>query len=172
MTKISPDITQIRANLGAQESELLTMAVGEWSSLAEGARAVRLEVFVQEQRIPLALEQDAADAGAIHVLIRNRLDLPVATGRLLQVAPGVGQIGRLAVRRDMRGCGLGQLALKALMAAATRCGDREVMLHAQSSAQSFYSAHDFVPRGEVFMEAGIGHIEMVRNLVNWDNTAQ
>ncbi len=141
---------------------MVTVEVGHWSNLAEGARAVRLEVFVQEQQIPLALEQDAADAGALHVLIRNRLGLPVATGRLLQAAPGVGQIGRLAVNRVLRGAGLGQMALKALLAAAGERGDREVMLHAQASAKDFYLVQGFVPRGEPFQEAGIEHIEMVR----------
>jgi YbgC/YbaW family acyl-CoA thioester hydrolase len=141
---------------------MVTLEVGHWSNLAEGARAVRLEVFVQEQQIPLALEQDAADAGALHVLIRNRLGLPVATGRLLQAAPGVGQIGRLAVNRVLRGAGLGQMALKALLAAAGERGHREVMLHAQASAKDFYLVQGFVPRGVPFQEAGIEHIEMVR----------
>jgi len=121
-------------------------------------------VFVQEQQIPIEMEQDAADETALHVLIRNRLGLPVATGRLLQPAPGVGQIGRLAVNRVLRGSQLGRAALQALLAAAAQRGDREVTLHAQSSAQGFYAAQGFAPRGEPFMEAGITHIEMVRTL--------
>lgn len=151
--------------LGFEAGEpMMNIEVGNWSGLAEGARAVRLEVFVQEQQIPMALEQDAADAGALHVLIRNRLGLPVATGRLLQTAPGVGQIGRLAVNRVLRGGGLGQMALKALMATAAQRGDREVMLHAQDSAKDFYLAQGFFPRGVPFQEAGIEHIEMVRTV--------
>jgi predicted GNAT family N-acyltransferase len=129
--------------------------------LAEGARQVRHEVFVQEQQIPIEMEQDDADEGAVHVLIRNRLDAPVATGRLLQAAPGVGQIGRLAVNRVLRGSQLGSKVLTALMAAAAQRGDREVMLHAQSSAEGFYTAQRFVSRGAPFVEAGIVHIEMV-----------
>lgn len=152
--------------LGFEAGEPMThIEVGDWSSLADGARSVRLEVFVQEQQIPLALEQDAADATAVHVLIRNRLGLPVATGRLLQAAPGVGQIGRLAVKRLLRGGGFGEMALQALTAAAARRGDREVMLHAQDSAKDFYAAQGFVARGALFLEAGIGHIEMVRQFV-------
>lgn len=140
------------------------VAVGHWQALCEGARTVRGEVFVQEQQIPIEMEQDAADETALHVLIRNRLGLPVATGRLLQPAPGVGQIGRLAVNRVLRGSQLGRAALQALLAAAAQRGDREVTLHAQSSAQGFYAAQGFAPRGEPFMEAGITHIEMVRTL--------
>ena len=141
---------------------MIDVAVGDWQTLGEGARTVRGEVFVQEQQIPIELEQDAADATALHVLVRNRLGLAVATGRLLQPAPGVGQIGRLAVNRVLRGSQLGRAALQALLTAAARRGDREVILHAQSSAQGFYAAQGFVPRGEPFMETGISHIEMVR----------
>ena len=164
MTSITLETNCFRHLLGGSEPVSLTIELGDWSSLAEGARAVRLEVFVQEQQIPLALEQDAADADALHVLVRNRQGLPLATGRLLQPSGGVGQIGRLAVRRELRGCGLGKVALKALMTAAAQCGDREVMLHAQTSAQSFYTDQGFLPRGETFIEAGIGHLEMVHDL--------
>lgn len=143
---------------------MMDVAVGDWQALGEGARTVRGEVFVQEQQIPIKMEQDAADEAALHVLIRNRLGLPVATGRLLQPAPCVGQIGRLAVNRVLRGSQLGRAALQALLAAAAQRGDLEVMLHAQSSAQGFYAAQGFVPRGPSFVEAGISHIEMVRTL--------
>lgn len=143
---------------------MIEVAAGNWQTLAEGARVVRREVFVQEQQIPIEMEQDDADADALHVLITNRLGLPVATGRLLQPTPGMGQIGRLAVNRVLRGSHLGRAALQALMTAAAHRGDFEVMLHAQSSAQGFYAAQGFVPRGEPFMEAGITHIEMVRVL--------
>src|SRR5438105_3268335 len=43
-------------------------------------------------------------------------------------------------------------------------GDHEALLHAQRSAQAFYVAAGFVPRGEPFEEAGIAHIEMTRPL--------
>jgi len=143
---------------------MFEVAVGHWQALGEGARTVRGEVFVQEQQIPIEMEQDAADETALHVLIRNRLGLSVATGRLLQPAPGVGQVGRLAVKRVLRGSQLGRAALQALLAVAAQRGDREVMLHAQSSARVFYEVQGFVSRGEPFIEAGIGHIEMVRRL--------
>lgn len=54
--------------------------------------------------------------------------------------------------------------LDALMKAARARGDHEVLLHAQSSAAPFYARAGFAPRGSVFEEAGIPHIEMVRAL--------
>jgi predicted GNAT family N-acyltransferase len=70
----------------------------------------------------------------------------------------------MAVNRVLRGANLGRDVLRALMQAATRRGDHEVMLHAQRTAEGFYTRLGFVPRGEPFEEAGIVHIEMVHGL--------
>jgi YbgC/YbaW family acyl-CoA thioester hydrolase len=143
---------------------VLTLATGDWQTLGEAARAIRLEVFVQEQQIPLALEQDAQDTDALHVVASNRLGAPVATGRLLVAAPHVSKIGRVAVKRSLRGTGVGQMVLQALVNAANERGDHQVMLHAQASATRFYLTHGFTTFGEPFKEAGIEHIAMVKHL--------
>ena len=135
--------------------------LGNWQTLGVDARQVRHQVFVEEQRIALEMEFDQADETAVHALARNRLGLPVATARLLQRAPGVGQIGRLAVNRVLRGAKLGRALLQTLVQAARQRGDHEVMLQAQRSVQGFYTRLGFVPRGEPFAQAGIEHIEMV-----------
>lgn len=134
--------------------------LGSWQALGVEASKVRREVFIDEQHIPIEMEQDLADESAIHALARNRLGLSVATGRLLQRAPGVSQIGRMAVNRVLRGANLGRDVLQALTQAASQRGDHEVMLHAQRSAEGFYARLGFVPRGEPFEEAGVVHIEM------------
>ena len=138
--------------------------IGNWQDLGPAARTLRTAVFVDEQRIPAELEWDAADATAVHALARNWLGVPVATGRLLQHAPGVGRIGRMAVSRVLRGSNLGRDLLSALMQAARDRGDQEVLLHAQRTAEGFYARLGFVQRGEPFEEAGIVHIEMVHAL--------
>ncbi len=138
--------------------------LGAWEQLGEAARAVRTEVFLQEQQIPVELEWDEDDATALHAVAYNRLGMPVATGRLLQHAPTVARVGRMAVTRVLRGGGLGREILQTLMRAAAQRGDREVLLHAQRSAEGFYRQFGFLPQGEPFEEAGIPHIEMVRAL--------
>ena len=143
---------------------MVRVTVGGWDELGPEAQAIRTAVFVQEQKVPLALERDAADVGAVHALARNRLGLAVGTGRLL-AGDGPGhpaRIGRMAVSRTMRGASVGRELLEALMAAAGRRGDREVMLHAQISAFGFYRRAGFAPHGERFEEAGIVHQEMRR----------
>lgn len=139
---------------------MVRVELGTWQALGPEARKVRTEVFLEEQRIPVEMEWDEADATAVHALARNRLGLPVGTGRLLQHAPGVSRIGRMAVNRVLRGSNLGRDVLRALMQAATQRGDHEVLLHAQRTAEGFYARLGFLPRGEPFEEAGIVHIEM------------
>ena len=139
---------------------VVNIRVGAWNELRDAARALRTEVFVQEQRVPLELEWDDADESAVHAVAFNRLGMPLATGRLLRHAPGVARIGRMAVLRVMRDANLGRDILQALMQIAAQRGDREVLLHAQRSAEGFYRRQGFTPRGEPFEEAGIAHIEM------------
>jgi YbgC/YbaW family acyl-CoA thioester hydrolase len=162
-TPIPEALRQIQAAFAAGES-LFDLQVGGWNTLGTAAGQVRTEVFVHEQGIPKELEWDAEDNTAIHALVTNRLGQPLATGRLLQHSPGVGRIGRMAVKKALRGTRVGQAVLEALIAASAQRGDHEVMLHAQTSAKGFYLRCGFTPRGEVYEEAGIPHIEMVQLL--------
>lgn len=148
--------------LGYEAGEaMVSMKVGAWNELGTDAQRIRTEVFVEEQRIPKDLEHDAADFAALHAVAHNRLGQAVATGRLITVTPGVAQVGRLAVNRVLRGGQqLGRRVLQSLTEAARARGDREVMLHAQCSAEGFYQRLGFQRRGEPFEEAGIAHVEM------------
>jgi YbgC/YbaW family acyl-CoA thioester hydrolase len=151
--------------LGYDAGEAMsTVNVGPWSTLGPDAQRIRTEVFVQEQRIPKELEWDAADASAMHAVAYNRLGVPVATGRYVDKGDGTVKVGRMAVNRVLRGGNLGRDVLHALMQAAREHGASEVVLHAQRSAQGFYTRLGFECRGEPFVEAGIDHVEMVKGL--------
>ena len=156
-------LREILAGYEAGEA-MREVVTGHWDALGEGAGKVRREVFIEEQRIPKDLEWDEHDATALHAVARNRLGQAIATGRLVSEVPGLGRIGRMAVHRVLRGGGHGEAVLRALEAAAAARGDREVMLHAQRSAEAFYTRLGYEPCGEPFEEAGIAHIEMRRKL--------
>ncbi|HZW22643.1 GNAT family N-acetyltransferase [Noviherbaspirillum sp.] len=138
----------------------IRVTLGGWAVQRADAQAVRLEVFVQEQKVPLDMEWDEMDARCTHAVAYDGEGRAVGTGRLLPD----GHIGRMAVRKPARGTGIGALLLEALVEAARQRGDREVMLNAQTQAEPFYLRHGFVREGEVFMEAGIPHIHMRRPL--------
>ena len=144
--------------------DMVQLQSGSWNDLGRAAERVRLEVFVREQGVPREIEIDEFDPICRHVVAFNALNQPVATGRLVSEAPGVGRIGRMAVTREVRGSKVGRQVLDALMEAAKQRGDKEVVLHAQWHAQSFYARAGFVPEGEIYQEAGIDHITMRKSI--------
>lgn len=156
-------LREILAGYEAGEA-VAKLRTGDWTQLGTDASAIRTRVFVEEQRIPANLEWDVDDATAVHAVAYNRLGQPLATGRLLQAGPGVAKIGRMAVHQVLRGAGLGEQVLRGLARVAHERGDREVVLHAQRSAEGFYRRLGFGVRGEPFDEAGIAHIEMAAPL--------
>ena len=158
---VPPALRTIFENFEAG-GEMAEVKTGDWNTLGRDAARLRTAVFVREQGIPAEIEADALDASARHAVLYNRLGIPVATGRLLQEAPGVGRIGRLAVDRSVRGSQWGQLLLQALVEAARGRGDTEVRLHAQRNAEGFYRRAGFCVEGAPWEEAGIAHIAMVR----------
>jgi len=157
---------QLRDLLQAFEAgkSMVDVRTGAWETLGREAREIRTEVFVDEQKIPADMEWDDADIGAVHAVAFNRFGAALATGRLLEHVPGVAKIGRMAVRQNVRSSGVGRAVLDALLQAARQRGDREAVLHAQMSAAPFYGRAGFTPRGPIFEEAGIPHVEMMRGL--------
>lgn len=136
------------------------ITLGDWETQRNAAQQVRLEVFVVEQKVPLDMEWDEMDKVCVHAVAFDEDGEPVGTGRLLPD----GHIGRMAVRQQARGKGVGASMLGALIAEANKRGDRAVMLNAQTQAEAFYARFGFEREGQEFMEAGIPHIHMRRKL--------
>ena len=163
-SKPVPDVLRqvLQAFEGGQPTSQIKVA--SWAELGADAAKIREEVFVQEQGIPVTLEWDEADAGALHAVAYNALGQAIATARLLEHAPQTAKIGRMAVKRVLRGSHLGRDLLHVLMVKAKERGDIEVVLHAQCSAKGFYEKAGFTPRGEPFDEVDIPHLEMFKRL--------
>lgn len=134
-------------------------APGDWPEVA----ALRTRVFVVEQGVPPEIEQDAADATAVHVLSRDDSGRVVATGRLLLRGRGAS-IGRMATDAASRGRGHATAVLAELHRQAVLRGVTEVELHAQLTARALYERAGYVAVGEEFEEAGIAHVVMRRRL--------
>ncbi len=128
----------------------------DWSRYRDQLRAVRERVFIEEQRVPRELEWDGEDDVSRHFLALDESGRAVGCARLLPS----GQIGRMAVLPELRGCGLGARLLGAAVDEARRQGMRKVFLHAQTHAAGFYRKAGFVPVGGEYMEAGIPHQSM------------
>ena len=131
-----------------------------WSVDADDLKAVRTEVFIEEQNIPESDEWDDDDALADHVLARTPDGKPIGTGRLTLS----GYVGRMAVIKDWRGQGVGEALLRHLIERAETRGLRHLRMHAQTYAIPFYARSGFRPEGNEFMECGIPHQTMVLDL--------
>lgn len=132
------------------------LTVDNWAIQKINARAVRFDVFIIEQHIPVELEWDDMDERCLHALAYDEDGQAIGTGRLLPD----GYIGRMAVKRAARGHGIGAAILQALILHAGQRGDTMVCLNAQTQAEAFYRRYGFERDGEIFYEAGIAHICM------------
>jgi predicted GNAT family N-acyltransferase len=126
-----------------------------WEEAAEDLARVRRRVFIEEQRVPEALEWDEWDVPSLHALVRDGGE-PVATGRLVPD----GRIGRMAVLPAWRGRGVGAAVLDRLLDVARARGLTEVVLSAQVEAMPFYARAGFVAEGPEYDEVGIAHRSM------------
>lgn len=145
------------------------------SSAAErsAAYAVRTDVFVAEQGVPVELELDELDETADHFVAYDD-GRPVGAGRLVVEPPGfegadvslgpVGHLGRLAVRPDLRGSGLGMDLVRAIESRARDRGLAVMALSAQTHALGFYERLGYTAYGPEFDDAGLPHRWMRRGL--------
>ena len=132
----------------------------DWSEATDGLRHVRRVVFIDEQSIPEDMEWDEYDAVSRHAIAEDTGGMAIGCGRLLPD----GTIGRLAVVSAWRGREVGSALLQSLIELARACGHRQVRLNSQTQAMPFYGRHGFVAYGDEYMEAGIPHQSMSRNI--------
>ncbi len=119
---------------------------------------IRLEVFVNEQKIPLEEERDAWDDVATHYLALQDC-VPAGTARAVMKEPGLVKIGRVAVLPQYRKRGIGAALLRAVEAAHPGA---VFVLDAQIRSMQFYQTLGYVAQGEVFDDAGIPHRKMLK----------
>lgn len=137
----------------------ITTAVVDYRHYKTCIHAIRTDVFVHEQNIPLELEVDELDRVSQHVLALSG-ERPIGTGRL---TPN-GRIGRVAVAQHWRRQGVGFCIMRELLMLASQNRHREVMLSAQQHAIAFYEKLGFQREGDEFLEVGIVHVKMRKRL--------
>ena len=128
---------------------------------------VRKEVFVEEQGVPLKDEFDefdTLDGQCEHILVYYD-EKPVGTGRV-RVVDGLGKLERICILKPYRKFGLGKVIIKALEEIAEEMGVSQVKLHGQAQAEGFYQKLGYLTSSNIFMEAGIPHILMVKGITS------
>jgi len=137
-----------------------SLRLAQWPEAEPLVMPLRVRVFVDEQGVPAEIEQDELDPVSLHAIATDASGAVIGTGRLLPD----GHVGRMAVDARCRGRGVGARVLLALLDEAARRGHRKAILHAQLSAEGFYARYGFHRTGDVFLEAGIAHTVMEREL--------
>lgn len=132
--------------------------------------ALRMLVFVEEQRVPPEEELDAYDVTATHFFVRvsagDDAAAPpiVGTARLVDKGSATGKIGRVAIHADYRGKGLGAALMQAIHDYAAEHQFHRLVLEAQCYAIPFYEKLGYTAEGDVFLDANIEHRNMWREL--------
>lgn len=128
---------------------------------------IRKEVFVEEQGVPLEDEFDEFDTlneRCEHIMVYYN-EQPVGTGRVRWV-DGLGKLERICLLEPYRKFGLGKIIIKALEEIAEEKGITQVKLHGQTQAEGFYKKLGYHTSSNIFMEDGIPHILMLKELTS------
>lgn len=131
----------------------------------EKAFHIRKEVFVVEQGVPLEDEFDefdTLDGQCEHILVYYN-EKAVGTGRL-RVVDGLGKLERICILEPYRKFGLGKVIIQTLEEIAKDKEIARAKLHGQTQAEGFYKKLGYQTSSNVFMEDGIPHILMIKEL--------
>lgn len=123
----------------------------EWDTRKDLLQQIRERVFVCELHIPKDIEFDSLDCNAIHVLVTDDYQAPVATGRLCTD----GLIGRIAVLPEHRNRSVYKSLLTYIVNLAQQQGCECVSINCILNEVERFKHNGFQQQGIVFMEAGI-----------------
>ena len=139
-----------------------TIIMTDWQNHSRQLSAIRANVFIEEQQVPVEEERDGLDEAAIHFLTLNGSEA-IGCARLLIDEPNQHKhfhIGRVAVLKPFRGLGIGHQLMQFILNYCMQTARYPIYLHSQIERRAFYEHLGFVARGNEFMDAGIPHITM------------
>ena len=131
--------------------------------------ALRIEVFVREQKVPMELELDEKDhsENTVHIGYFHDDNL-IGVARLIDIDKDVIHIGRVVIDKEYRGQGIGRELIIGCETTAKDILKREVTveLSAQIQAEKFYESLGYNRvNDKIYLDAGIEHVDM-RKVIN------
>lgn len=131
--------------------------------------ALRIEVFVKEQKVPIELELDEKDysENTVHIGYFNN-DKLIGVARLIDMDKDVIHIGRVVIDKEYRGQGIGRELIIGCETTAKNILKREIIieLSAQIQAEKFYESLGYNRvNDKIYLDAGIEHVDM-RKVIN------
>ena len=133
------------------------------------AFALRIEVFVKEQKVPIELELDDKDHSdnTVHIGYFHEDNL-IGVARLIDMDKDVIHIGRVVIDREYRGKGIGRELIIGCENIAQHILKRKIVieLSAQIQAEKFYESLGYNRiNDKIYLDAGIEHVDM-RKVIN------
>lgn len=130
--------------------------------------ALRIEVFVKEQNVPMELEIDEKDnsENTVHIGYFNG-DKLIGVARLVDMDKDVIHIGRVAIDREYRGRGIGHELIIGCENIAQQILKRKIIieLSAQIQAENFYKSLGYNRVNDtIYLDAGIEHVDMMKEI--------
>jgi predicted GNAT family N-acyltransferase len=137
--------------------------IAENTQEREYAYMIRKKVFVDEQNVPIEEEIDQYEEDSTHFVLYNEQEQPVGAGRF-RVIDGVGKVQRICVLSTERKNGAGAMIMSAIGEFAEQNKIPQLKLDAQLHAIPFYSKLGYQIVSDEFMDAGIPHKTMKKNI--------
>ena len=131
--------------------------------------ALRIEVFVKEQNVPIELELDDKDYSdnTVHIGYFHDDNL-IGVARLIDMDKDIIHIGRVVIDKEYRGKGIGHKLIISCENIAKQILKKEVIieLSAQIQAEKFYESLGYNRiNDKIYLDAGIEHVDM-RKVIN------
>lgn len=135
----------------------------------DAAFALRVAVFCGEQGVSHTAELDGRDDQALQIVAVEPAGAEPGRGAVIGTCRLLGDgeivsVGRVAVRADRRRHGIGTLLLAEAERQARAIGAAAIELHAQLRSEAFYLRAGYRSYGDRFLEEGIEHVAMRRDL--------
>ncbi len=140
----------------------MTVKIVENQNELEDAFTIRKIVFVNEQNVPIDEEIDQFEEKATHFVMYQE-DVPIGAGRF-RLVDGYGKVERICVVKEARKTGAGKTIMKAIESHAINQGLKKLKLNAQTHAIPFYAGLGFEVVSEEFLDAGIPHKTMLKEV--------
>lgn len=126
---------------------------------------LRWEVLRKPWDQPFSSTTDDQENISFHLLVKDGIGHPAATGRLQFNNTEQGQIRSMAVREDLRSMGLGSVVLGELEKVAKLRGLKEIILDARKEAVAFYEKNGYRTEGDSYILFGvIPHFRMIKKI--------
>ena len=131
--------------------------------------ALRTEVFVKEQNVPIELELDEKDysENTVHIGYFDD-DKLIGIARLIDLDKDVIHIGRVVIDKEYRGQGIGRELIIGCENITQQILKRKTIieLSAQIQAENFYKSLGYNRvNDKIYLDAGIEHVDM-RKVIN------